>query len=244
MAIDLNDKTANGNNLTNTTADEVTTGLPFAQSTIAALFVRANSDRMTAADSASTSITNTMTLEFWIKFTSALSTITSFTETMSKDNGTDQRTWAQYVLPDGTVHMIIFGGGVNDDFYWSPTTNAGTWYHWAFTITPANASATTFEMFVNGTSQGNGTSTNSGNVASMTDSTQGITIGNRGDLGADYVDATIDDIRIWNTIRTTAQIADNRSIELTGSESGLAVYWPYEADLGAPAAGGGFFNYF
>lgn len=40
----------------------------------------------------------------------------------------------------------------------------------------------------------------------------------------DYV-GSIDDIRLWNTVRTGAQISANRSLELNGDEAGLIGYW-------------------
>jgi hypothetical protein len=35
----------------------------------------------------------------------------------------------------------------------------------------------------------------------------------------------IDDIRIWNTVRTQSEIANNKESELRGTESGLLAYW-------------------
>lgn len=70
MAIDLNDKTANGNNLTNNSGAEITASLPFAASTIAVDLESSTPAYMTAADSASLSLTGDLSLETWVKFES------------------------------------------------------------------------------------------------------------------------------------------------------------------------------
>ena len=73
---DFNDKTANGNNLTNsTTADSVNT--PFAQSDTSIDFESTESDQAYAADSASLSITGSLTLEGWCNFESTPGTDTA-----------------------------------------------------------------------------------------------------------------------------------------------------------------------
>lgn len=41
--------------------------------------------------------------------------------------------------------------------------------------------------------------------------------------------ASVDDIRVWNTARTGAQISDNFNAQLAGTESGLAAYWNFNA---------------
>lgn len=43
---------------------------------------------------------------------------------------------------------------------------------------------------------------------------------------SDFLDAKIDDFRIWNVARSESEIANNKDVELTGRESGLIAYWP------------------
>lgn len=241
MAINLLDITSNNNDLTNhNTVTEVTSSLPFLQSTIAVDMDSASSQWLSASDSASLSITANMTIEYWVKFTTT-PTSGNTVVPMAKDNGSDTRSWSNFLTNNvGTLelHMAIFDSGVgDDDFFITPTINTGTWYHVAITVTPGNASATTFEFFFDGSSQGNGTQTTAGNAAEIDDLGQDVTIGARsiGDLNAD---AQFDDVRIWNDIRTSGEISDNKDNELVGTESGLVAYWPFEIGLGA--AGGNF----
>jgi len=52
-------------------------------------------------------------------------------------------------------------------------------------------------------------------------------------IGAlDYFDGSMDDFRVWNTARTQTQISSNRTIELTGSETGLILYYKLNEQSG------------
>lgn len=46
---------------------------------------------------------------------------------------------------------------------------------------------------------------------------------------------TLDEIRIWNVARTQQQIADNRTVSLTGAEAGLVLYWRLDEGSGTIA---------
>ncbi|SDH59386.1 IPT/TIG domain-containing protein, partial [Pedobacter terrae] len=48
----------------------------------------------------------------------------------------------------------------------------------------------------------------------------------------DYFDGNMDDFRVWNTARTQAQLSSNRTIELTGSETGLVLYYKFNEQSG------------
>ncbi|MCX6132215.1 MAG: T9SS type A sorting domain-containing protein [Ignavibacteriales bacterium] len=48
--------------------------------------------------------------------------------------------------------------------------------------------------------------------------------------------ADIDEVRIWNYVRSATQIKDNMNKLLFGDESGLVGYWPFDADAGTSVA--------
>jgi len=99
-----------------------------------------------------------------------------------------------------------------------PTT--GQWYHYAVSWDASGSLAT---FYRNGSNLG----TSTGALTACYNSTALL------DIGASKNDATvqnklngnIDDIRIWNDIRTDAEISANRQVELVGSEAGLAAYY-------------------
>nr|MCS5652475.1 LamG domain-containing protein [Candidatus Neomarinimicrobiota bacterium] len=47
-----------------------------------------------------------------------------------------------------------------------------------------------------------------------------------------YFDGQIDEVRLWNTVRTGLQIKGNKSITLQGNETGLVGYWRADEPLG------------
>lgn len=48
-----------------------------------------------------------------------------------------------------------------------------------------------------------------------------------------FADGKIDEVRIWNSVRSQAQIRDNMCLQLTGSETGLIAYWNMDEGTGA-----------
>jgi hypothetical protein len=63
------------------------------------------------------------------------------------------------------------------------------------------------------------------------DQTDPILIG-KDSPGTSLLQATLDDIRVWSTVRTAQQIQDNFKNELAGNEAGLAAYWNFNAGNG------------
>ena len=115
MALDLNDKTSNGNNLTNSGATEETTSLPFAQSTSAAIL--ATTQYLTANDSVSLSITGTMTVEFWVMVTTAPGTDT-LQDIISKQNtATPNRSWRFLYRDTGGTKNIALIRKMKEDIW-------------------------------------------------------------------------------------------------------------------------------
>ncbi|OGG44149.1 hypothetical protein A2841_00385 [Candidatus Kaiserbacteria bacterium RIFCSPHIGHO2_01_FULL_48_10] len=101
-----------------------------------------------------------------------------------------------------------------------------TWYHVAWVMSGSGGSGST--MYVNGTSVG----TDNG-VGGINDNTQSFLIGGRNLSGSvsNQLGGLIDEVRVWNTVRTQQQIQDNMNIELTGSESGLQGYWQFNGNI-------------
>lgn len=53
--------------------------------------------------------------------------------------------------------------------------------------------------------------------------------------GVSTFDGEIDEVRIWNTARTEEQLQQNMTAKLTGSETGLAAYYPFDEATGSTA---------
>ena len=55
----------------------------------------------------------------------------------------------------------------------------------------------------------------------------------RSDLGERLDDGAIDDLRIWDDVRTAAEIKENYQSELVGNEANLIGYWKMDGSVGA-----------
>lgn len=233
MALDLEDKSTNSNTLTNNGAADGTADTPFAASGHVAVLVAAQSDYFSAADSVSLSITGDMTIECWANFTSepgsglrvyfvskrgpTVDANRSYRFAYFNDSGTNK---LELRVNDGS-------GGTSVFVDWDASTS--TWYHLAVAY---DASAGTADFYVNGSQQG---TQQSGLKTSINDSGTELQIGAQ--EANNFFDGLIDEVRLWNDIRTSSEIDDNKAVELTGAEGNLAAYYPFEA-LGAVGPAG------
>lgn len=228
MALDLNDKTSNGNNLTNVNGVEWTTDFPFAAST-EAVDLNGTTAYLWAADSTSLSITGDMTVEAWVQYDSAPPSgaywcilgkwaTSQNTFVLAHRNDPSPSRLAMYLAGPGGSPTYI-----SDAF----TPTAGTWYHIAATYT-ASTGAVVF--YVNATSY-NGTLESGSDTTSLNDTTARFAIGafNTENSLSWPFDGKVDEVRVWNDVRTSTEINDNKAVELTGSEANLVAYWPFEA---------------
>ncbi len=125
-------------------------------------------------------------------------------------------------------YLLLSGGKVAIDHY-LPSGNfktantvlaANTWYHIAYV-----RNGNTQTIYVNGVSDftDNAAETYSGNAPTTTyigcrDVSSGF---------SEHLNATIDEFRFWDTVRTQAQIQASMNSELTGNESGLVAYYNF-----------------
>jgi len=231
MALDLNDKTSNGNNLTNSGATEATTNLPFAQSTSAAIFTASGSNFMSAVDAASLKPSANFTIEFWVKPASTPASYANIFQSYSEN--TNQAGIIVGLLSSNKIQFISgrnTGNVEGTDFKNLTSVNTitndnSTWTHIACVYDSTN-----MYIYFNGTLDTSVAWANNPGYAA----TNYVRIGCRNITGTNdfFWDGVIDDVRLWNTDRTQTQISNNKDIELTGSETNLQAYWPYESTLG------------
>jgi hypothetical protein len=124
-------------------------------------------------------------------------------------------------------NKVAFGIGNPDYTIVSNTiVNDGIWKHVAVTRTKSTG---VINIYINGVLDNTGTSSN---VVSLT-APSTIRIGGI-QTSSNYFNGTLDDIRIWNYVRTSNQILGNMNLELLGNEAGLVVY--YNCNQGTPNA--------
>lgn len=129
-----------------------------------------------------------------------------------KTDSVSLTTHLMFAISDGVTPI----GGGNEVAVVDPNVlPIGSWTHVAGTYDGLNA-----RLYVNGIE------------ASSVPASFGVGTGSTGfyigGTGGDNVRGLIDEVRLWNVTRSAAEISGSMNSTLTGSESGLAGYWPME----------------
>ena len=178
---------------------------------------------ITDASQTGLDITGDITIEFWWK----PETSSAFTWLLGKYliSG-NQRSYGIY-YNSGSLHFSIsddgtgVGGHITDlGESWTPSD--GTWYHITITY---DASAGQAITYIDGSYIGD----NTGYINSIFNGSSDLIIG--GANGSGNVDGLMDDVRIWNDVRTSTEISDNYQQELVGNEANLQGYWKLNNSL-------------
>ena len=170
------------------------------------------------ADTASLSIVGDLTLECWVKPESG----GSLQNLIAKWDATGNlRSFRLMRVSATNLQFQASADGISGATA-SSNTNVGnsSWVHVAVTY---NAAAGTCAFYLNGVADGTGSGLNT----SIHDNASRFAIGtsDAGGTPTEFYDGLIDEVRVWNTIRTAAQILANFRVELAGSESGLVAYY-------------------
>lgn len=200
--------------------------------TKSALLAKASSQYLTAADSASLSVTGDLTIEGWFKITSLPGSGVATPMVFKGDYNVSNAYQLMYLNDGGTpkIFMRIFATAGNTDFASSKftyTLTTGTWFHVAVVTTVANAISTKFELFINGVSQGNGTAAITGTVTSIYNNTEALRIGQSDPVVPVtdyYLDSGVSLVRIWGEARSGANISAN-ICNVLGATTNLKAEW-------------------
>ena len=226
MAIDLEDKSTNSNTLTNNGAAE-SGDTPFGASTISVDLELGDSDYLTAVDSASLSITGDISIEFWLKLEQLPSVVLANMHIVAKyESG--ERSYRVFISSGNLMFLQWSSDGSlssNEPVDTALTSgpDVGEWVHWAATL---DVSAQDVKWYRNSSPVAS-TLADSGQT-SIYDSDAIFTVGAHSTV-VQFYDGKLDELRIWNDVRTSGEISDNYQSQLTGAEAGLAAYWPFNA---------------
>ena len=156
----------------------------------------------------------------------------------------------------GTVrglNIYVYGGSLyvggwnepNSESNWNPgtflSTNAienNSWYHVALTLDGGSSvTNNAFKGYLNGVQFGSGEGSKLWNHGGdVTIARNKDTKFHDGDYNsAKYFDGKIDEVRLWNTIRTEVQIASKKDTVLNGDENGLTSYYNFQEGSGTVA---------
>ncbi|KAA3600521.1 MAG: PKD domain-containing protein, partial [Candidatus Scalindua sp. AMX11] len=160
-------------------------------------------------------------------------------EVWIKPNGIPNEVWKGIVGKPGRNFNIWLNreGYISHKFHNSTSTNSGApdtpkgsidwdeWNHIAITN-----DGTTAKTFINGVERASGPS----GGAQIVDNKPLFIGRNLDGAGGGYFHGVIDDVRIWNVVRSEAEIMSNKDSELTGTERGLVGYWKMDTLLDSP----------
>ena len=123
--------------------------------------------------------------------------------------------WLGQHSTDGKVRFGVYLNGTSESYIDTDgaVISNGSWYHVAATY-----DGNYQKIYINGTL----VKTSSDLDTVLPSGTSNYYIGLS---TAAYFSGRIDEVRIWNDVRTAAEIADNKDDELVGNESGLVAYY-------------------
>jgi len=225
----LLDSTSNANNLTNENSTTFPADVPFASGVNDNVIdlEASSSQRLRISDSNQNGLdlSGDMTFEAWIK---PESVTTSYTIASKWNAGGNQRaylfSYTNTPSPGLQLALSTAGTSANDVLFVAIDFGTGTYFHVAVSFVASTSTAT---FYVDGVQQG---SAQVGSVTAIFNSTADFIVGSEHG-GVNPFDGLIDDVRVWNTPRSAANILANKDLELAGSESGLVAYYPLNNHL-------------
>jgi hypothetical protein len=124
-----------------------------------------------------------------------------------------------------TSNLFHFGF-YNDDFATVATYTDTDWHHWAVTYDFASGARAIYR---------DGVLVASNSATHAYSGTGSLRLGGQPWDPAVQFHGTLDEVRVWTTVRSAGDIAANYSKRLTGAESGLATYWRFDEGTGTSA---------
>lgn len=192
-----------------------------------------NAAYITDAAQTGLDITGDITEEAWIKFEQLPSTAGSFFAIATKIWLSNQRSYSFGV---NTSDKMVFsysstglsGSDIIDFVCDTAFASTGVWYHTAVVI---DVSATACTFYIDGVAQTD-TPTSGNTPTSIYNGTARFQVGSSYWTGTStwFFDGLIDEVRVWDDIRTASEIANNRNKELVGTETNLQGYWKFNND--------------
>jgi hypothetical protein len=125
------------------------------------------------------------------------------------------------IINFGKLRIEVGGNGFNS----TQSIADGLWHHIA--VTYDNAAVLKFKLYIDGQMVANQNTTQAVNTASTS-----VILGRRNDA-VNYFDGVIDELRIWNVVRTPAQISAAMNSEFCAVQPGLIAYYTFNQGIAA-----------
>jgi len=125
---------------------------------------------------------------------------------------------------NGTLSWTVGTGANWNEITSGPVMSTTTWYHVAAVLDGGQS-----RIYINGSLAG------SGACPASASSTSQLLIGESSGFAGRVFDGRIDEVRIWNIVRSEAEIAANMAIDIAPSSSGLVAYYKLDETTGTIA---------
>jgi hypothetical protein len=166
--------------------------------------------------------TSSLTIEAWIKPT------TQKTHSIVKRFQTSGTVGYELFLANNASPNRYVSFRLNNSNRVNSSTNYpidGTWMHVAATY---DYSTKEMKMYVNGVQEGGAVT----GPTSIESTTNPLTIGSELSDFSKAFQGCIDEVRVWNVVRSDVDIKANMTKKLVGNESGLVGYWRFDETSG------------
>lgn len=182
-------------------------------------------DYVEVADNNAIDLSSNFTIETWIYPTGIGSNGTEGGIIINKESSYEIARF-----PDGTIRYALSANGAGSDWAWTNTGLVTPLSQWSHISMIKNGTTVTF--YLNGTSSYSAGS----QPATMTANTQPLRFGGRV-IASHHLSGYLDDMRIWNTARTQAEIKTYMfDKDLSATASGLVAYYKMNEGSGTSAA--------
>ena len=175
-------------------------------------------------------------IECWVKF----DTVTAVQTFIGKGTGLPSGEYQLRIKADGKFALILVDSTTGDMITIATTLafQPKVWYHVAATYTGSAPTTGGVKIYVMGKEEPTTITSLLGTYVRMRDSTEKLIIGNQDNAGTfnSPLNGVIDEVRVWNVVRTVTQIADNMSDYVASNATGLVGYWKFDETTGLTAA--------
>ena len=179
-------------------------------------------DYITIADHNSLDVSSSITVSAWVYPTNIGNKDGIVSKRSETENAGD---WAFRFNAAGKIKFVVWSGNANKEGETSNNAiSTNTWTHVAFTHDNSNNFT---KFYINGSLDETGYTIDQ----DFQNTTSNAYVGWDGQQGNTF-SGRIDEVRIWDDVRTVAEIQNNMYTELVGNESNLVAYYKFNEATG------------
>lgn len=181
-------------------------------------------------------VDNPFSIEFWVKPDS----IGTIQQILGKGSGLPDGEWIVRLNAQGKVeiYLLDISASASIQMYSATNLQAGVWYHVAITYDGNEAAPTTgLKMYINGNVEAVGYG-GSGSYVAMEATAIPLVFG-AGYWAGTYQQpfaGVLDEVRLWNDVRTQVEIQTYLQSSVPSNEGGLVGYWKLDETSGYSAS--------